>query len=96
MLALGSVAAASGGEHGGTVSGAPAAQARTAALATVPGGKAGEVQQESDQGNAAYGVQVTKPDGSQVDVQLDKSFHVLGTQPAGQDGNDGNDGGDGG
>ncbi|SDY81209.1 Peptidase propeptide and YPEB domain-containing protein [Modestobacter sp. DSM 44400] len=92
VLAVGGVAAASGGEDGGTDSGAAADQARSAALAAVPGGQARAVRQESDEGNAAYDVQVTKPDGSQIDVQLDQGFHVVGTQPAGQGGDDGDDG----
>lgn len=42
--------------------------------------------------NAAYSVEITKADGSVVDVSLDKSFKVLGTQAAEQ----GDQGGEGG
>ena len=36
-----------------------------------------------------YEVEVTKPDGTQVDVHLDKDFNVLGT-PSDNEGQDGN------
>ncbi len=39
--------------------------------------------------NAAYSVEITKADGSVVDVSLDKSFKVLGTQAADQGDQDG-------
>jgi len=42
---------------------------------------------------APYGVDVTKPDGTRLDVRLDRNFAVLGSQPAVQDA--GGDGGDG-
>jgi hypothetical protein len=38
----------------------------------------------------AYEVEVTRDDGSQVDVHLDKNFNVLGT-PADNEGQDGQD-----
>jgi hypothetical protein len=93
-LGIGGVASAmAGDEEGAPVSGAAADQARAAAVAAVPGGRAGEVEAESDEGNAAYGVIVTKPDGSQVEVHLDRNYQVLDTEPADQDGDD--EGGDG-
>jgi uncharacterized membrane protein YkoI len=76
------------------VTGATADRARAAALQAVPGGRAGEVDRESDEGNAAYGVTVTKPDATKVEVHLNAAFTVLGVQPAGQD-RDGDDGDDG-
>jgi len=77
------------------VRGPDADHARAAAVAVAPGGQAGPVRAESD-GGAVYGVDVTKPDGTRLDVRLDRTFTVLGTQPAGQDtGGDGGDGGDG-
>ena len=47
----------------------------------MPGGTAGEVDQETGEGGVVYGVTVTRPDGTAVEVCLDKDFHVLDTQP---------------
>ena len=47
-----------------------------------PGGVAGEVDEQTGQGSV-YGVTVTRSDGTAVEVRLDKDFHVLDTQPAG-------------
>ncbi|MFB9690292.1 hypothetical protein [Amycolatopsis plumensis] len=86
------IASAVGGD-GDEVTGTPADQARAAAVQAVPGGKAGAVEAETDEGAAAYGVTVTKSDGSAVEVHLDQAFHVLGTQAPGQDRDtDGDDG----
>jgi len=60
------------------VTGPPADQARAAAVQAIPG-KAGKVEKETDAG-AAYGVLVTKTDGTQVEVHLDQGFHLLGTE----------------
>jgi len=98
LVGAGTALAMSGGndDGGGSVSGPDADHARTAAVAVAPGGHAGPVRAESD-GGAAYGVDVTKPDGTRLDVRLDRNFAVLGAQPAGQDtGDDGGDDGDGG
>ena len=56
------------------VTGADAEKARAAAVASV-GGKAGEVT--TDFRNTGYEVTVTKSDGSQVEVHLDRSFKVM-------------------
>jgi hypothetical protein len=61
------------------VTGPAADQARTAALQAVPG-KAGKVEKETNEGAAYYGVLVTKPDNTQVEVHLDQGFHFLGTE----------------
>ncbi len=74
------------------MSGPDADHACAAAVAVAPGGQAGPVRAESD-GGAPYGVDVTKPDGTRLDVRLDRNFAVLGSQPAVQDA--GGDGGDG-
>ncbi len=60
------------------VTGPPADQARAAAVQAVPG-KAGKVDKETD-GGAAYGVLVTKTDGTQVEVHLDQAFKFVGTE----------------
>ena len=56
------------------VSGPQAERARAAALRTVGGGTASEVERDSDN---AYEVEVTRKDGSKVDVDLDASFNVV-------------------
>jgi hypothetical protein len=86
------------------VSAADAKQADAAALAKVGSGKVTDVSAESPDPNEpekgetpdpsyenqiAYDAEITKADGSAVDVALDKSFNVLGTQAAEQ-----HDGGD--
>lgn len=52
----------------------------------------GEKPDPAFEKNAAYSVEITKTDGSVVDVSLDKSFKVLGTQAAEQ-GDQGEQGG---
>ena len=42
---------------------------------------AGEVDQEIGEGAVAYGVAVTKSDGSKVEVHLDKNFQIRGAVP---------------
>ena len=63
--------------------GSAADQARAAATQAVPAGTADEVDQQTGQGGVVYGVTVTRPDGTAVEVHLDKDFHALDTQPAG-------------
>jgi hypothetical protein len=93
LLGGGTALAVSGGSDGSQLSGPTADQARAAAVAAVPGGRADAVRAETD-GGAAYGVSVARPDGRTVVVTLDRTYHVLGTQPAGNDG-DGTDGDEG-
>ena len=90
---IGTAYAVSGGDSN-AVTGSTADRARAAAVAAVPGGRAAAVDRESGKGNTAYGVHVTKPDGSTVEVHLDSAFTVLDVQPA-VDGGDGDDGDDG-
>lgn len=56
-----------------------AAQARAAARA-VPGGRPGQITQETGHDAAVYGVSVTQPDGRTVEVHLDRNYHVLSAQ----------------
>jgi uncharacterized membrane protein YkoI len=60
------------------VTGSAADSARAAAEAKT-GGKAGEVEADNENGGA-YDVNVTKSDGSEVEVQLDAQFKVLGVE----------------
>lgn len=78
------IAAAVDGED--EVTGPDADRARAAAVQAVPGGTAGEVETETGEGAAAYGVLVTRPDGTRVEVHLDRDFRVLDTEPADGDG----------
>jgi hypothetical protein len=63
-------------------SGAAADRARRAAEAAVPGATAREVEREAgddDNPGSAFEVELTRPDGSTVDVDLDAGFKVLAT-----------------
>ena len=95
VLAIGGTAIASnvGGDDDGSdkaITGTALDKAKAAALAHTGGGKVTETEAGDEEG--AYEVEVTMPDGSQVDVHLDKSFHVLGQQ--GDDDGSGDDAGD--
>jgi hypothetical protein len=80
-LGIGGAAWAMAGDEDALASGAAVGQARAAALAAVPDGRASEVEAESDEGNA-YGGIVTKPDGTQIELHLDRNCQVLDTEPA--------------
>ena len=71
------IAGAAGGDDDATdraISGAALEKAKAAALADTPGRVTGtEVGDEE----SYYEVEVTRSDGSQVDVQLDRDFHVV-------------------
>jgi uncharacterized membrane protein YkoI len=81
-LALGGAAiagAAGGGDDDKTdkpIAGQSLERAKAAALAETGGGKVTGTEAGDEEG--AYEVEVTRADGSQVDVHLDKSFNVLG------------------
>ena len=64
-------------DDGGTVSADDRARAEAAALEAVGGGTATEVEVGDD--GAAYGVEIRKDDGTQVEVHLDESFTVTDT-----------------
>jgi uncharacterized membrane protein YkoI len=94
-LAIGGTAIANniGGDDDGSdkaITGTALDKAKAAALAHTGGGKVTETEAGDEEG--AYEVEVTMPDGSQVDVHLDKSFHVLGQQ--GDDDGSGDDAGE--
>ena len=74
-------AASGGGDDEGSekaISGAALDRASNAALSETGGGKvtATEVGDEE----SYYEVEVTRADGSQVDVQLDRDFQVVGSE----------------
>jgi hypothetical protein len=75
----GAIAVAGAGDDQ-TLGGSTADKARAAALHYTGGGSAGIVEPESsdpDEHGATYGVEVTKPDGSKVDVFLDGRYRLL-------------------
>lgn len=69
-----------GGGHAGetVVTGANAATLKAAALKAVPGATVDRA--ETDSGDAAYEVHMTKSDGSQVTVKFDKALKVTGVE----------------
>jgi uncharacterized membrane protein YkoI len=83
LLAAGAgVAAASGGGDDDAtdtpISGAALEKASAAALEETGGGRVTETEVGDEE--SYYEVEVTLDDGSQVDVQLDKSFNVVSSE----------------
>lgn len=64
-------------------------RAEKAALEETGGGKVTET--EVDDEESKYEVEVTLEDGTQVDVQLDEDFQVVGTESDGTDDESGSD-----
>jgi hypothetical protein len=76
-VAIGGVAVASGGDDGeGHVTSEQAAAATEAALSATNGGVANSVERDSENG-ATWEVEVTRPNGTTVDVRLDGSYDVV-------------------
>ena len=76
-LAAGGTAIAAGGDDDATdrpISGSALDKAKAAALAETPGRV---TETEVGDEESYYEVEVTRPDGSQVDVQLDRDFNVV-------------------
>jgi hypothetical protein len=86
--------AGSAGDTDTPITGAARAKAEAAALAHTGGGRVTETEVGDEE--SYYEVEVTLPDGSQVDVQLDENFAVVGSsadeQPDDSGGDDGADG----
>ena len=80
------IAGAAGGDDDATdrpISGSALEQAKAAALAAEPGRVTGtEVGDEE----SYYEVEVTRADGSQVDVQLDRDFNLVSSATDHEDG----------
>jgi uncharacterized membrane protein YkoI len=84
--------AASGGgddEADKAISGAALERASSAALAHTGGGKVTGTEVGDEE--SYYEVEVTRDDGSQVDVQLDRNFNVVGGEADGDRSEDRND-----
>lgn len=76
-LIVGGVAVAGAGDDGdGHVTGPDADKATAAALDATGGGTANSVERDSENG-AVWEVEVTRPDGTTVDVRLDAQFEVV-------------------
>ena len=76
-LGAGGVAVAAGGDDGdATVSGPQADKATSAALDATHGGHANSVERDSENG-ATWEVEVTRSDGSTVDVRLDAGYDMV-------------------
>lgn len=73
------VAVATGtGDAERPIPGSALQQAKEAALAETGGGRVSETEVGDEE--SRYEVEVTLDDGSQVDVQLDRNFAVVGTE----------------
>jgi uncharacterized membrane protein YkoI len=97
LVALGGagIAYANGGDSEEQLTGPEAEKAKSAATAAVGGGTVTEVERDDgDDGystSGVYEVEVTREDGSQLEVHLDGDYNVVG-QEADEDGPNDNDG----
>ena len=95
-LALGgaALAGASGGSENGdaskAITGDAKAKAEQAALAKTGGGKVNQTELDNENG-ATYEVEVTKTDGSTVDVRLGDKFDVIAVEGDSEKAGDGKD-----
>jgi uncharacterized membrane protein YkoI len=80
VLAVGGVAIAGNDDDGSErpIRGSGLDRASAAALEQTGGGKVTETERGDEE--SLYEVEVTRADGSQVDVQLDRDFQVVGTE----------------
>ncbi|MEX1253157.1 MAG: hypothetical protein WEE64_02335 [Dehalococcoidia bacterium] len=83
VLALGAIGggiaiATGAGDDDQPITGAALDQAKAAALEHTGGGTVTETEMGDD--GAAYGVEVRLNDGSQVEVNLDENFNVIGQE----------------
>ena len=77
-VAMLAAAASADGDSDSELTGSTRDRAVAAALAATGGGTVLETEAGDD--NAAYGVEVRLPDGRQVEVNLDRSFKVIGQE----------------
>ena len=92
------IAGATGGDDDGgdddatekPISGSALDRAKAVALAHTGGGRVTATEVGDEEGY--YEVEVRRADGSQTDVHLDRSFHVLGSAADGDDGAGDDDG----
>jgi uncharacterized membrane protein YkoI len=93
LVALGGagIAYANGGHSEEQLTGPEAEKAKSAAVAAVGGGTVTEVERDDGNGTGAFEVEVTREDGSQLEVHLDGDYNVVG-QEADEDGPNDKDG----
>jgi uncharacterized membrane protein YkoI len=84
LAGVGIAFAVSGGDDDG-LNGADLDQASEAAIAEAGGGRVTSAEQGDADDRYAFEVEVTRDDGTQVDVQLDEQFAVLATDEDGVD-----------
>jgi uncharacterized membrane protein YkoI len=80
-------ATASSGESETPITGPALEQASAVALNETGGGRVSQTEVNDEE--SYYQVEVTVPDGSQVDVNLDRDFHVVKTKAEKADGSGG-------
>jgi uncharacterized membrane protein YkoI len=87
LLALGGagIAYANGGDSEEQVTGPEAQKAKSAAIAAVGGGTVTELERDDGNATGAFEVEVTRDDGTQVEVHLDGDYDVV-VQEADKDG----------
>ena len=83
LVALGGagIAYANGTDFEEHVTGPEAEKAKSAAIAAVGGGTLTEVERDDGNGTSAFEVEVTRNDGSQLEVHLDGDYNVVGQEP---------------
>lgn len=81
------IAAKSFTDNSKPITGPALEQASAAALAFTGGGRVTETEDGDEE--SRYEVEVTLDDGSQVDVQLDENFNVVGSKADHEDGDNG-------
>jgi uncharacterized membrane protein YkoI len=74
------------GRDGGQVSGTGFERARAAALRVFPGAAVREVEHAGAASGATYHVELTQPDGTQVEVDLNANFQTVKVERSGRDG----------
>jgi len=86
VAAVGGVAVANGsGDGDETVTGPRAEDATAAALEATDGGTANSVERDSENG-ATWEVEVTRTDGTTVDVRLDENYELVVIEGDSEDG----------
>jgi hypothetical protein len=81
------VAVATGGDDSEPpIGGTALERARAAALGHVGRGRVSETEVGDEE--SLYEVEVTRPDGTQIDVQLDRGFHVVGSEADSENGSE--------
>jgi uncharacterized membrane protein YkoI len=91
LVALVGARIANAGDSEEQLTGPEAEKAKNAATSAVGGGTVTEVERDDGNGSGAFEVEVTREDGSQLEVHLDGDYNVVG-QEADEDGPNDNDG----